>query len=140
GALYIMTPSALHESLKTFITRMLQVLSEECEVELETRGSTTYKDQPRGEGTEPDECVYVGQPERILGKGRITLGVDPTPEIMIEIDVRHGSDSKLDIYANYGVPEIWLYAKSQLQIFELTTREYKQTERRQYFPLLTREE
>jgi Uma2 family endonuclease len=137
GALEIMTPSRLHESLKAFITRLLQVLSEECEVELETCGSTTYKDQPTGQGTEPDECVYVGQPERILGKDRITLGVDPTPEIMIEIDVTHGSDSKLDIYANYGVPEIWLYAKSRMRFFELTALEYKHTDRSRYFPLLT---
>ena len=137
GTLEIMSPSKLHESLKTFITRLLQVLSEVCEVELETCGSTTYKDQPKGQGTEPDECVYVGQPERILGKDRITLGVDPTPEIMIEIDVTHGSDSKLTIYEDYGVPEVWHYSKSRMRIFELTAQEYKEMDRSRYFPSLT---
>jgi Uma2 family endonuclease len=137
GTLEIMTPSKLHESLKTFITRLLQVLSEESEVELETCGSTTWKDQPAGQGTEPDECVYVGQPERILGKDRISLGVDPTPEIMIEIDVTHGSSSKLAIYARYGVPEVWLYAGNRTRIFELTGQEYKETANSRYFPALT---
>src|SRR5437867_2254244 len=137
GTLEIMAPSALHESLRTFITRLLQVLSEVCEVELETRGSTTYKDQPTGQGTEPDECVYVGQPGRIVGKDRVSLGVDPTPEIMIEIDVTHVSGSKLAIYAHYGVPEVWLYAKSRMRIFELTAQEYKETDHSRYFPLLT---
>ena len=137
GTLEIMTPSGLHESLKTFITRLLQVVSEECKVELETRGSTTYKDQISGEGTEPDECVYVGQPERILGKDRITLGVDPAPEIMIEIDVTHGSNSKLTIYEDYGVPEVWHYSKNRMRIFELTAQEYKETDRSRYFPFLT---
>jgi Uma2 family endonuclease len=137
GTLEIMTPSKLHESLKTFVTRLLQVLSEECEVELETCGSTTYRDEPAGQGTEPDECVYVGQPERILGKDRISLGVDPTPEIMIEIDVTHGSSSKLAVYARYGVPEVWLYAGNRMRIFELTGQDYRETGRSRYFPMLT---
>ena len=136
GTLEIMTPSKLHESLKTFITRLLQVLSEVCEIELETCGSTTYKDPRKGEGTEPDECVYVGQPERILGKDWIILGVDPTPEIMIDIDVTHGSDSKLAIYENYGVPEFWHYSNHRMRIFELTAQGYKETDRSRYFPLL----
>ena len=136
GTLEIMTPSKLHESLKTFITRLLQVLSEVCEIELETCGSTTYKDPRKGEGTEPDECVYVGQPERILGKDWIILGVDPTPEIMIEIDVTHGSDSKLAIYENYGVPEFWHYSNHRMRIFELTAQGYKETDRSRHFPLL----
>ena len=100
-------------------------------------GSTTYKDPRKGEGTEPDECVYVSQPERILGKDWITLGVDPTPEIMIEIDVSHGSESKRAIYENHGVPELWHYSKRRTRIFELTPQGYKETDRSRYFPLLT---
>jgi Uma2 family endonuclease len=140
GELEITTLSKLHESLKTFVTRLLQVLSEEYQVELETCGSTTYRHQPDGEGTEPDECVYVGRPERILGKDRIMLGVDPTPEVMIEIDVTHTSSSKLSIYARYRVPEIWLYAGGRMAIFKLVDQQYEETERSRYFPALTSEQ
>jgi Uma2 family endonuclease len=137
GTLDIMTLSKLHESLTTFITRLLQILSEEYEVELETCGSTTYKQAPDEQGTEPDECVCVGRPERILGKDRITLGVDPTPEIMIEIDLTHSSSPKLDIYARYGVPEVWLFAAQRMRLYELTGQGYQERAESRYFPAVT---
>ena len=140
GELEVMTISKLHESLKTFVTRLLQVVSEEYRVELETCGSTTYKHQQFEQGTEADECVYVGEPERILGKDRIVLGVDPTPEIMVEIDLSNSSISKLRIYAAYGVPEIWRFAEQRMRIFELTAQDYVERPSSRYFPLLTSEQ
>jgi len=137
GTLEIMTLSKLHESLKTFITRLLQILSEEYEIELETCGSTTYKHQADERGTEPDECVYVGQPERILGKKRIALGVDPTPELMIEIDVTHSSSSKLESYARDGVSEVWLFAQERLCIYSLSGQAYEEVASSRYFPAVT---
>jgi Uma2 family endonuclease len=71
-----------------------------------------------------------------LGKERITLGLDPTPELVVEIDVTHGSASKLAIYARFGVPEVWLYAQNRMRILALSGQEYSEAACSRYFPAL----
>src|SRR3990172_7582412 len=59
GELEFMSPSELHESLKTMWARLLEAWSEEANIELEGRGSWTLKTSPKKKGgLEPDECYF----------------------------------------------------------------------------------
>lgn len=51
----------------------------------------------------------------MIDKNRLNLSVDPPPDLAIEIDVT--SKTQLSAYVALGVPELWCYADSQLQIF-----------------------
>ncbi len=50
-------------------------------------------------GLEPDTCVYVQNASNIIGKRRITIGVDPPPDVAVEIDMSNDSVDKFPIYA-----------------------------------------
>ena len=43
------------------------------------------------------------------GKKELDLAVDPPPDLAIEVDISRSSLNKLSIYADIGVPEVWLY-------------------------------
>src|SRR3712207_1549441 len=59
GRLEIMSPLAEHEAYKDLIHDLVRMLAIETGVTLETRGSTTLKQQVLAKGAEPDSCFYV---------------------------------------------------------------------------------
>src|SRR2546423_4755309 len=107
GNVQIMSPSHEHEEYKEFVLRLAQAISDEIGITLETRGSATYKQKRLAKGAEPDTCFYVQNASRIIGKRKIDLDVDPPPDVVVEIDLTNESLSKFNIYAAFGVPEIW---------------------------------
>ena len=60
-------------------------------------------------GLEPDECFYLEHELQMRGKRDFDLSVDPPPDLAIEVDISRSSLNKLSIYADLGVPELWLY-------------------------------
>ena len=56
GRLEIMSPLAEHEEYKDSIFSMVRVFAEANGIELETRGSTTWKRRRIRKGSEPDTC------------------------------------------------------------------------------------
>ncbi len=87
-------------------------------------GSTTLKREYPERGFEPDACFYVQNEEHIRGKPRIDLNVDPTPDLVIEVDIASPSVNKLSIYARIRVPEVWRQAGDRVSIFVLRKGEY----------------
>lgn len=112
--LEIMTPLPEHESNKEIIGDLIKALLEELEIEFYSLGSTTFKNQLMQVGIEPDNCFYIQNEEKIRGKKRIDLTVDPPPDLALEIDIT--SRTHREIYATLGVPELWRFEKNQLQI------------------------
>jgi Uma2 family endonuclease len=104
--------------------------------DLEKLGSTTFKLGSFDQGAEPDACFYVQNASRIIGKKKIDLGIDPPPDIVVEIDLSHGSTGKETFYANIGVPEIWRYDERRLQILQLTAAGYVDVPASPTFPFL----
>jgi Uma2 family endonuclease len=137
GRLDIMSPLPEHEEYKHIIYSLVRVFSEEMNIELETRGSATWKRRSLRKGTEPDACFYVASAARIIGKRTIDLESDPPPDVAVEIDTTNESFSKFPIYAALGVPEIWRYDSKHLHIYELGTRSYAEIEESRFFPGLT---
>jgi Uma2 family endonuclease len=124
GELEIISPSAEHESAAYFLELLVALFAEETGINAYGVGSTTFKREDLERGFEPDACFYVQNEERIRGKPRIDLDVDPPPDLVIEIDITSPSLNKLSIYARMGVPEIWRHDGGRVSIFVLREGEY----------------
>jgi Uma2 family endonuclease len=135
GNLEIMVPSPEHERFKTIMGRFVETLAEELEVRIEPLGSTTFK-RPELSGAEPDECFYIQNLSAVKGKKRIDLNQDPPPDLVVEIDITSRSENTLQVYADLGVPEVWIYNGSRLRINRLENGEYVEGEISLAFPSL----
>jgi Uma2 family endonuclease len=88
---------------------------------------------PEESGIEPDYCFYIDNWAAISGKDRINWGVDPSPDLAIEIDVTSYTD--VNDYLPYRVPEVWLLKKNRLTIYSLQGDErYNIQTSSRYFP------
>lgn len=135
GNLEIMVPSPEHERFKTIMGRFVETLAEELDVKIEPLGSTTFK-RPELSGKEPDECFYIQNLSAVKGKKRIDLNQDPPPDLVVEIDITSRSENSLRVYADLGVPEVWIYNGAQLRINRLENGEYVEREISLAFPSL----
>jgi Uma2 family endonuclease len=115
GRLEIMSPSYDHERVKRLIGRMIEALTEELQVPVMSCGSTTFKDELRDCGLEPDECYYVQHEAAVRGK-KIKLGEYPPPDLVVEVDVTTSVIDRLAIYAAIGFPEIWQFTNGEIII------------------------
>jgi Uma2 family endonuclease len=141
GTLEIMSPSPSHERWSRLFFRVVDIASEEFGIEIVALGSTTFRREQLAKGLEPDECFYVANAAKILGKREIDLRVDPPPDLAIEIDVSVSQINRTEIYQALGVPEIWQFDGSELRIFRMDDRrEYQRVDRSPIFPTLAPEE
>jgi Uma2 family endonuclease len=125
GTLEIMTPLPEHEYFKEVISIALQDAAEALEVDYESYGSTTWRQQIEQAGAEPDNCFYF-QNEAVV-RGRLDLDLsrgDPPPDLVLEIDVTHKSLDRFPIYSRLGVPELWCYSAGELRMYALQDGEY----------------
>ncbi|MEH2307489.1 Uma2 family endonuclease [Nostoc sp.] len=134
GTLEMRMPLPKHEKAKVIIGDLVKILLEELEIDCETFGSTTFKREDMAFGVEPDDCFYIQNHAQMIGKERIDLTVDPPPDLAIEVDVT--SKTQLDAYEALGVPELWRYENSKLQINILQDGKYIESEISSIFPNL----
>ena len=132
GTLEIMAPLPEHEVSKEIIGDLVKILLEELDIDCECFGSTTFKRPEMRQGIEPDNCFYIQHPERMRGKSRIDLSIDPPPDLAIEIDVT--SKTQLDAYQALGVSELWRYEAGLLRIDRLQDNQYVQSQTSPTFP------
>lgn len=136
GEMEIVSPSPEHERLNRRIALLVQALTEEIGIESEDLGSTTFRREDLERGFEPDSCFYIQNEERVRGKDRIDLAVDPPPDLVIEIDITSPSMNKLPIYARLGVPEVWRYDGENLEILKLKDDGYTEVSESTALPSL----
>ena len=137
GELEIMSPSPEHERVNRRLAQLVLALTEEMGVEAEDLGSTTFRREDLKRGFEPDSCFYIENEELIYGKDRVDLSVDPPPDLVIEIDITSPSISKLPIYAQMGVPEVWRYDGEHLTMWKLEGSRYTEITESLALPSLT---
>jgi Uma2 family endonuclease len=138
GRLEVMSPLPEHEEYKDSLYRMVLVFSEIHGIELETRGSATWKRSSIRKGSEPDTCFYVANASRIIGKRDIDLeSGDPPPDVVVEIDTTNESLSKFRIYSALAVPEIWRYDGKRTYMYRLGTGSYIEVSESSSFPGLS---
>jgi Uma2 family endonuclease len=124
GQLEIMSPSAEHERLKETVTLLINIVAEEIGINAEGFGSTTFRREDLARGFEPDTCFYIASLGQVKEKTTLDLRLDPPPDLVIEIDMTHPSLEKFPIFAHLGVPEVWRYDGSAMQIFRLENAQY----------------
>lgn len=107
GVLEIMSPLRRHESVKKILARMIEMAAYQLDIEIESLGSTTLRQQPKARGLEPDECYYVQHALEAAGREDFDPQRDPPPDLAIEVNVTHADLSRDSVYAALGVPEIW---------------------------------
>lgn len=127
GTLEIMSPSSEHERYNRTAAQIVEELAVEMDVHIDSLGSTTFRREDLDRGFEPDSCFYIQNEEQVRGKDRIDLAVDPPPDLVIEIDITSPSFSKLPIYAQIGVPEVWRYDGARMTILALEGSDYVET-------------
>src|SRR5580658_7263974 len=91
GSLEIMPPLPIHEWWKGRLGRMIEMVSLERKIEIESLGSTTFSRHDLAKGLEPDECYYVAHAADIRGKQEIDLSVDAPPDLAVEVDITRRS-------------------------------------------------
>lgn len=123
GNLEIMAPSPEHELNKRVLGRFIETIAEELEVSNYPLGSTTFK-QPELSGAEPDECFYIRNIAAVQGKKRLNMEADPAPDLVLEIDITSSSQNRLQVYADLGVAEVWIYNGESLVIQQLQNSSY----------------
>jgi Uma2 family endonuclease len=132
GYLEIMAPSPEHELSKKILGRFVETLAEETNLSIYPLGSTTFK-RPDLMGVEPDECFYIRRIDAVQGKKRLNLADDPAPDLVLEIDVTNSSLNRLQVYADLGVVEVWIYDGELLTIKQLQNGSYVTAATSQFF-------
>lgn len=141
GTLEIMTLSPEHERMKHLLGYLIGVLVEELEWHMAGFGSMTFKRRRGQRGLEPDECYWIQHELLVRGKDRVDLDRDPPPDLVVEIDITHGSLDRFAIYAALGVPEIWRFSNRTLRAHRLTAEsEYVESQHSAAFPFLVMSE
>jgi Uma2 family endonuclease len=64
------------------------------------------------------------------------LTEDPAPDLVVEIDVTSSSQSRLQVYADLGVTEVWIYNGDSLAVQQLENGIYMASQESQFFPNL----
>ena len=141
GCLEMMSPSREHERLKSMMGRLIEAMTEVLAIPISSAGSTTLKAEWKERGLEADESYYIVNEPRVRGRDEIDLRVDPPPDLAIEVDISSSSLDQLSIYADLGVPEVWLYDAVMLKVYQLQADStYAQQTRSPSFPFLPLED
>lgn len=136
GRLEIVTPSFKHEKYKGLVHDFILVLSDELDRETVSYGSATLKIERKKKGAEADDCFYIQHFSVIANKDSIDLRTDPPPDLVVEIDDTRDSATKLAIYAELGIPEVWCYDGDNVAFWRLMEHGYESASLSQAFPFV----
>ncbi len=124
GSLELMSPSRKHELHKKTIARLIEAYALLRRLRLIGYGETTFRQEAKERGAEPDECYAVG---RIMNDGEF-------PDIVLEVIHTNPLLDKLEVYRGFGVPEVWLFREDAFQLYRLVGESYQRVERSVFLP------
>ncbi|MBW4472318.1 MAG: Uma2 family endonuclease [Stenomitos rutilans HA7619-LM2] len=131
GEIVLMSPLPKHGRDAHLIANVVTVLLDSQNRNYEAFTPITMS-LPEESGIEPDYCFYIERWQAAVGKDRLNWGIDPPPDLVIEIDVT--SYSSVNDYLPYRVPEVWLFKRNQLAIHELHNDAYQLRSESRFFP------
>ena len=108
GRLEIMSPSKFHEKKASRVGRLVEAYCLHAGIEFEALGSWTLEKKEAERGAEPDECYLFG--DAALDEAR------SAPDLAIEVEWSRRIVNKLDVYAQLGVPEVWIWHRRSARI------------------------
>ncbi len=125
GTLEIVAPLEAHENSGSLLGQVIEILTEELNLNLKSMGSTTLKRPEIKIGGEPDKCYYIAHEPLVRGRV-VDLTIDPPPDLIVEVDITHTDINKNALYAEMGVDEFWQYNGKTLTIYQLQDGEYQE--------------
>jgi Uma2 family endonuclease len=131
GEILLMVPLPEHGRNANLIADVVKVFLDYLEKDYEAFTPITIE-LPQESGIEPDYCFYIDNWAAVAGKNRINWGVDPSPDLVIEIDVT--SYTNVNDYLPYQVPEVWIFKKNRLAIYSLHGGVYSLQTSSRFFP------
>ncbi|MGE4003425.1 MAG: Uma2 family endonuclease [Planctomycetaceae bacterium] len=134
GELLLMTTGILHERISHLLALMLAVWSQFSGTRIMGFGRWTMQEELKKKGLEADNCYYVRHVSYVQQKETLDLAVDPPPDLAIEIDITTHSQLKFDIYAELGVPEVWVCEGDRLVAHRLGGGTYEQVSESRELP------
>ena len=130
GEILLMSPMPKHRREAYLLARIVEVL-----LESQTRNYEAFTpitmELPQEGGIEPNYCFYIANWQAVVGQERIDWRNSLPPDLVIEVDVT--SYTTVDDYLPYRVPEVWLWRKAELSIYQLEGDRYVQQRFSQYF-------
>jgi Uma2 family endonuclease len=138
GTLEMMAPRKDHDWIKSFLGRIVETVAFDFDINIQCIGSTTVADESTGRGFQPDEAYYLANEPVVRGKSTYEPGVDPPPDLLVEVDVTSSSVQRMPAFAALGIPEVWRYDGERLGIFLLEMHgQYREVNRSVGLPVLT---
>lgn len=137
GVLEIFMPLPPHETYKRLLGRLVEIVTEEMDLEIRSLSASTWSRKDLLKGVEADECYYIQNEAAVRGKMAIDLALDPPPDVAIEIDISNPSVPRLPIYAALGVPEVWQFDGENLKILGLVAGDYVTQGQSRALPIVT---
>ena len=138
-SLLIMPVMAEHESINRVIASVVDILTEEFQINSRSLGSSTYQREDIEKGFEPDSCFYFENESKIRGVKRLDMTIHPAPDLIIEVDITSLSTNRQSIFAAFGIPEIWRFDGEIMQILRLENDKYTQIQHSLALPKVTSE-
>jgi Uma2 family endonuclease len=132
GVLEVMVPLPEHEKHAVIIGDIVKLILKLQGREWECLRSTTYKNELKRVGIEPDDSFYIENYQAVIGKNRLDLSIDPPPDLAIKIDLT--SRTQESAYLALRVPELWIYTHNTLRIFCLENDRYRESQESLIFP------
>lgn len=139
GTLELMSPKRLHENIGSIIGRLIEVYSEEKEIEVISLASITVRRADLKKGYEADESYYVTHASQMLEKEELEFEVDPVPDLVIEVEITRSAIHKLELFAKMGIPEVWRHDGKELEMLRLVEGRYQPIQASVELPGLRRE-
>ncbi len=137
GRMEIMSPIPAHEKPVKILHTLITTLRDALDINIESLGSSTLKEELTSKGAEPDDSFYIQNAAAVIGKEDLDLQHDPPPDLIIESDLTSSSLDRFAIYAGLGVAEIWRVFNRRVEIWLLNDLAYSESENSRAFPFLT---
>ncbi len=106
GVLEIVSPSRRHEDAKSRIGDLLLVYFLETDTDYYPKGSTTWRREQQGGGTEADESYCIGTDKAL-------------PDLAIEVVITSGGLNRLEVYSRLKIPEVWFWRRERFSLYHL---------------------
>lgn len=135
--LEMMSPRKDHDRLAHVIGRFIEQMTIKLHLQIQSVGSMTISDPVVKKGVQPDQAYYITHEPDVAGKSDYEPGVDPPPDLAVEVDVTNSSVERFATYAALGIPEIWHHDGRRLRFLRLNaSASYDETETSGEFPWL----
>jgi Uma2 family endonuclease len=136
GTLEIMSPLWQHERPADLLACFIGALTEELNLARVAGRSVTLRRRKKQRGLEPDNCYWIVNAPRVVGKTELDLRIDPPPDLAIEVDITSSSLDRMSIYAALGVPEVWRFHTGGIAFHILEAGAYQVRSNSLAFPQL----